>query len=91
MEHKIRDFPLAMPRVKPQPAKKAEGKKEEWVTFGCKEKPSFNHLAPKKSYAVVTIIPPIPTGVSTPASMERPADSTAIVLGVSQVSNPACL
>jgi hypothetical protein len=51
MEHKIRDFPVATPRVKPLPkaalAKKAEGKKEEWVNVGRKRNPTLN---PKSSF-----------------------------------------
>ena len=51
MEHKIWDFPLVMPRVKPAPkeapVKQAEGKKEEWVTIGCKVKVALTPVPPK--------------------------------------------
>ena len=74
------------------PAKQAEGKKKESVIVGRKGKHVvLNPLAPKPSYTVVTLIPPISTEVSTPASVETPAVSTAPVSGVSQVSNPAGL
>ena len=93
-EHKIKDYPLATPRVKSPPkvapAKQAEGKKEEWVTVGGKGKPvGANPLAPKPSYAAVTVIPPISTDVSTPASVEKPVASVVPIPGVLQVSNPA--
>ena len=55
-----------MPRVKPPPkealAKPAEGKKEEWVTVGRKGKTSLTPSAPKQSFAVVAVVPPISTG-----------------------------
>ena len=92
-EHKIWDCPLVTPRVKPAPkeapVKPAEGKKEEWVTVGRKGKVTLNPLPPKQSYTVVAAVPPIPTGASTPASVGTQAASTTLILGVSQVSNPA--
>ena len=51
MKHKIKDCPLAMPRVKSPPkealAKLVEGKKEEWIIVGYKGKASLSPLAPK--------------------------------------------
>ena len=73
MEHKIRDCPLAMPRVKPMPkealAKPVEGKKEEWVIVGRKGKAPSNPLPPKHSNDAITTVPPIPTGASIPVSI----------------------
>ena len=62
VEHKIGDFPLAVP-IKPPPKdaliKPAKGKqKEEWTTVGCKGKAP---LAPKQSYVVVISVPCIST------------------------------
>ena len=68
-EHKIRGFPLAVPRVKPPPKeaplKLVEGKKkEEWTTIGHKGKaPS----TPKFSHVAIVLVPPISIGAQTPA------------------------
>ena len=71
------------------PVKQAKGKKEEWVTVGCKGKVTLNPLHPKPSYAAVTAVPPLLAGVSTTPSVGTPVASTVPVPGVSQVSHPA--
>ena len=67
MKHKIRDFPLVVPSIKPPPkeapAKLEEGKKEKWTTIGCKGKA---HLSPKYSYATIILVAPISIGAHTP-------------------------
>ena len=87
MEHKIRDFPLAMSRVKSMPkeapTKPAKGKKEEWVTVGRKGKVTLNPLPPKKLYVVVIAVPPIPIEASISTSVVIQAASTTPILGVS--------
>ena len=48
----------------------------------------MNPLPPKSSYAVVTAVPHIRTGASTPTSMGMQVAPTVPILGVLQVSNP---
>ena len=94
-EHKIRDFPLVTPRVKPAPKevpiKQAEGKKVEWVTVGCKGKVTLNPFPPKQSYTVVAIVPPIPTGASVPASVGTQVASTMLVFHRLKQDQTGCL
>ena len=90
-EHKIKDCPLALPRVesslKEAPTKPVEGKKEEWITVGHKGKAPLTPFSPKQSFAVVTMVPPIAIGSQTPASLVTHTISMEPMLGTLQVSN----
>ena len=92
MEHKIKDYPLAMPRAKSSPkealAKFVDCKKEEWVTIGCKGKASSTPSAPKQSFAEITVVPPISLGVPTPVNLGTHRASKEPILGSLHVSNP---
>ena len=84
---------MATPRAESLPkealAKPVEGKKEEWVTVGHKGKASSTPLAPKYSFAKVTVVPPILPGVQSPVNLGTQMASKEPILGALHVSNPA--